>query len=536
MSNANTHIIKRQVLDIHTAVTTHSHQLQNDMRSFYYEKLLPLIEEACNQFDSGEVIRIDRLVIDLGEVSSKKMDDVFIRKFESKLQEQLSKALHVETQENVGVSGPTVKRIAQSTSDLELIASFLKTGILPWWKKEISLINLEAIFLEQLKKRPDEVKRFIASNSSNDIFLMRLQNQFSEKIMADILALFQSGKPDAERQFSIKLVQFFRQTIKDAGVHGAVGNRIEVTMIRFVIEHAGKLPQEKDLFEYLMTAVKGTAGISREDFSRTFFNATLFPSSKIKKEYDESFLARLKEILSASGFDSGLGKAYNQLLKKSSGAVEKTNAKEKNLTEKPAKKIKPIEKESLDISSASEEKKADKFSKQVNAEKIEEVYVQNAGLVLLWNYLPFYFKHVGLLTEGNFINDEARQRAAHLLQYVASGQSATPEFEMPLNKILCGIPLTETLEAGIDLTEKEKTETENMLQTVLDHWGALGKASSLALRQSFLCRAGMLVNEDNSWMLRVEESGIDILLNKIPWSYSIINFKWMEKPIYVSWR
>jgi len=72
----------------------------------------------------------------------------------------------------------------------------------------------------------------------------------------------------------------------------------------------------------------------------------------------------------------------------------------------------------------------------------------DAGLIILWPFLPRFFRSLGLLEDKQFVDEAAAHRAAGLLQYLADGQPEAPEYLLIFNKILCGLPWDEVLGFG----------------------------------------------------------------------------------------
>lgn len=165
-----------------------------------------------------------------------------------------------------------------------------------------------------------------------------------------------------------------------------------------------------------------------------------------------------------------------------------------------------------------------------------ESNVNNAGMVIIAPYVQRLFNILELTKDGTFIDEAAAERAVHLLQYVVSAQSHTPEYQLALNKLLCGIHGGVPIISGIEVTEHEKNVIEQMLNGVIQHWSALGKTSITGLRQTFLAREGQLSYADESWQLRIPPSTFDMLLDRLPWSFSMIRFPWMRAPLHVTWR
>lgn len=167
---------------------------------------------------------------------------------------------------------------------------------------------------------------------------------------------------------------------------------------------------------------------------------------------------------------------------------------------------------------------------------LEDIYIANAGLVLAAPYLPRLFDMLGLLQQSAFTDRQAAVRGVHMLQFLVDGSSFTPEYQLVLNKLLCGVKTGIPIEREVSLSEAETYQLEGLLQGMIQNWKSLGKTSVVGLRESFLQRQGHLQLRDDAWHLRVESKSFDMLLDQIPWSYSTIKYPWMDKVIYVEWR
>jgi Contractile injection system tape measure protein len=163
------------------------------------------------------------------------------------------------------------------------------------------------------------------------------------------------------------------------------------------------------------------------------------------------------------------------------------------------------------------------------------VFVENSGIVLLHPFLEMYFTELNLMDHKQFIDEGARNRAVILLHYLASGETQVAEFNLVLQKILCGMPLEETLPPAIELSEMETDESKKLLHTVTDYWAPLKNTSIEGLRNTFLQREGKLAQKENGWLLTVEQKTVDILLSKLPWGFSSIHLKWMKEILHVDW-
>jgi hypothetical protein len=168
----------------------------------------------------------------------------------------------------------------------------------------------------------------------------------------------------------------------------------------------------------------------------------------------------------------------------------------------------------------------------------EPFYIQNAGAVLLWPFLDRYFRTLGLLEQNDFRGEAERNRAIHLVQYLATGTLETAEHELLLNKILCGAPAEGPLDAVDPVTGEEESLSMQLLRGMIANWTKLRNTSIAGLRQSFLVREGRMLHRDSddAWSLTVSAKAYDMLLDSLPWRFSTIRLPWMQTVLHVKWR
>jgi len=157
---------------------------------------------------------------------------------------------------------------------------------------------------------------------------------------------------------------------------------------------------------------------------------------------------------------------------------------------------------------------------------------------LLHPFLPHCFKLTGYLNDTNaFKNRKQQYQAVYLLYYLATGhETLFDETELAMSKILCGLSVEQAMPISFTLSPKEKETANELLEVLISRWKKLGKTSPEVLRNSFLKRSGLLENKDKAYHLTMETSGVDALLDFIPWDIKMIKLPWLDQLIYVSWR
>jgi len=165
------------------------------------------------------------------------------------------------------------------------------------------------------------------------------------------------------------------------------------------------------------------------------------------------------------------------------------------------------------------------------------IYVDNAGVVLAGPYIPMLFDRLRLTRAGRFVDDHAVERAVHLLQFMVDGEEVpAPEHRLALNKLLCGLDFRIPLGREFRIEDHERETIESLLQAMIERWSIIGRTSVAGLRESFFQRQGALTAEPEAWRLKVQPRAFDMLIDQIPWGFTVQRMPWMAQVLYVDWR
>ncbi len=376
-----------------------------------------------------------------------------------------------------------VQQNSEESSEMEsdLFRYFLEYGYFPWWAKTESVMELENKIMGEnqipavasiLGNDPDKLKRLVFQFS--DTFLQTLvKNQNLIEFIKDLQQILSTFYRSTEVRNQLWLFVFYGLFFKNKSFE-----EVKIDIFKSTIDYF--LQSEKSVIS-----------------SKKLVNKVL----NELKIVDNAFLMKLQKAVQSIhlNIEKNLEKTISE--KKT---IKKTIKKSERKTE-----LKPDQK---------------------------EWYTINAGLVLLHPFFVLFFESLGLTEKNIFKDFHAKNQAALLLQYLATGKSQSFENELILNKILCDIPLSVPIEKDLILNEKIKAEAEQLLNAVIKHWSALKNTSPESLRNTFLQREGKLTkNENGSWNLFIQHATFDILISKLPWSISIIKLPWMKNMLQVEW-
>ncbi len=174
------------------------------------------------------------------------------------------------------------------------------------------------------------------------------------------------------------------------------------------------------------------------------------------------------------------------------------------------------------------------------AHNAEGIMVYNAGLVILWPFFTRFFRQLGLLDKGKWIDETAQMRAVFLLQYLVDFQewddnAAAPEHLLMFNKILCGLPIEAIVTLDAPLTDLEKEHAPIVLRSAMQNWKAMERTSIDGFQRSFLFREGLLSRRGEHWNLKVVKRTYDQILSQLEWSLSVIKLPYNDYFIYIEW-
>ncbi len=487
------HLIIKEILDFTFSEEQEAMSLQNEIRDIVVE----LEAELSDIFDRiagpNEYISLDKLEIDVGELDKDNLKEDLKRKITDQVENLLIQKVY---------------RIREGDQEEGEIKSIEQ-------QKVATLVDfMEYGFTSQMEQTPNEILSELIKEEHSSLFALK-------RIYTDFKWLKRAVK-QIKTSLLINLFQFlFDKSIDEAWIKA------------FVVVN----------------------GSRNNDVAWQIMMVQLLPAS----EFEKSKLEKMAELLELVIFglnvdlDTGYGMLHEvfytdsdridllqKLYQKFKDSNKYTRKKDKR-TESDvvaSKKASEVEEENEDAAYVKKKKQAIQSvgtGQETSIEIKDTIYIGNSGLVLLAAYLKPFFTALKYLEEGAFVSDEMREKAIHLLQFCASEANETPEYDLVLNKILCGLELESTIELSGNLSDFEKGEANDLLQSVADNWEAIGKTSAEGLRQTFLNREGALTLEDGFWLLRVEKITVDVLVEKLPWSIAVIKHPWMEIPLHVEW-
>jgi len=472
MNGVSKHIIKEAALDFRYNGHTNGFAFQREVKEWFNE-FSQALEQILNSLpEKDEAIFVDELEIEVQLNASDWKEQAT-----EKISRQLQDKLDLLTNGIVQSTGFQKKKQGRKFNDLFLF--YLLNGYLSWEISGIPLLQWN-----------EGLQQMIAAADKE--YVVRLKNVL---------------------QTSSSAVQRFSQSIPfQSAVH-----------LFSVLPKSNSVPQRKFLHDLQLFMKYASAnGLNKlKQMGYDVFLQSVCAEADLVNMKDEMLMllkkkdiayTRLIEAITSFDFQSEL---FRQLQIEVKDVVQH-KFKQRN---KPGAALPGI----------------GKSSDQFAADKMiaGEIYISDAGLVLVAAFLPIFFEKIAL-SQNNQITDF--NKAVCMIRFLATGSERMLEYELPLAKVLCGVDMGTAIDAeNFHLDTDMKTEADAVLSSVIEYWSILQNTSVSGLRESFLKRNGKLSYDGKDWLLQVEQQSYDMLIQHLPWNFSMIKLPWMNSLLKTEW-
>lgn len=530
----STHRIKRQIMDLQLARRALAPIIQDQASRVHKHRLLPLIDRICtNASPPGQIDRIQRIELDLGEISASELEDELVTRLSRALTEALQREITRNQRRSRASGGPPIA----IQSALELFAVFARTGQVPWWADGRQAGLLASNLTKLLRQAPTRIADLVVQLGDQPESLKRVAAAYDDRLLAELFGVL---APSA--RFS------------DISRHGS---------------ESAKPLTSAALATSLVAVVRSAAGALERTPDRTRAAAWHSALQVVSRDRRRSFEALCKEVLIVVALK--LGVTYRALVGQLCTAIggaaspttrgprcavvrviealdariprQKTGSQTESvsLSESPSisESLSESESESESVSiseslsespslSASEPRRPPEAPFDVSPfTAADEIYVHDSGLVLLSPFFGHFFRHVGLREDDQLRDRAARHRAVGLLHHLVTEAPAPTEYQVPLAKLLCGVALDDVIEFGDPISDAEAQECHRFIEAMIGHAPILNNMSVAGFRAGFLARDGVLAARHGEWLLRVEYESYDVVLDHLPWSVDWVKQPWM---------
>ena len=495
----NRHLIGKQVMELEVSSSKYAYTVQQAVSDMVWGRLEREMDDLFDKIvGSDEVVRLDSIEINLGEISLKKGgSDALVAYIVRQLEKKCSAAIrqiYLQRQLDASSLGEWAQ-MPLPRYHFGLWLHWLEHGVLPTYAISPNNDWLPGI-LETLALEDKAIVQLQALLKDRPMALNRLVLQHEEKDLRSLVELY-TGHPQNG------LLNFFTEVRQWIKRNPSIVKRL--------------------FFRDLETA------LWKSVFIQVILKRTKLESAELMEN-----LVRLPvmETITIDFVEGSIGerKKYAKVYPLLSKAFQKASPYRVEMMNKE-----PVAKEVVAQMETAEASQEIQDLENTDSQAFPQ-FLANAGMVLLHPFLRKFFEKLGLLEGSVFMDFDSQCKAVLLLHFLATGEENIFDYGLVLPKFLCAMPANLPLDHTLKLSVSEKEEGIHLLQAVIDHWGALGSTSPDGLREGFLQREGKLSKEQTGWKLQVEQKALDVLLDRLPWNLSMVKLPWMKELLYVEWR
>jgi hypothetical protein len=572
MTDGNNHLLQKVTFEIGLSSQDGAFEIQNRISSAFQSRILVELEKLFDKkINSNSVVTVDKLEINLGNLKSEQLEEDMLVAFEKEIEgflTALENEIFQKTNSNstsnitwsnnsgssshISVRWPVIDNahfeanvsiVEDSISLLEKITFMLENGMYPIsWTSGIKG-KLATVIAVILSEQPEGLINFIRARKNNSKIIQRLVLNLTREQLQYLAALL--GCP-----FSFELPSLITDLVSFLSSRS-------VTVSDFKGSRSLSMPQVEDhlwfrvLSYYVSREGNNVQSASHISDEKTVLLVRILLSEPIL--VNKIISARTTAVPSKGKRTNNSKLQTGKIRQAELGTAHSDNANDKLISHAVAlieqsvrdsdPNIANLDQTVLQAKNAYSIFETESGSEEATKTLFEEtgIYIGNAGLIILAQYLRALFNNLGLLDGKSFKDKEASIKAIHLLQFASGlenreGFEGYNEHDFVFNKVLCGLAIDEPVPESMEISDSEKDQVNELLNAVLNHWTMMQRSSIHALQTTFFQKQGRLSKNGPDWELLVErDSAVEILIDKLPWSIAMVKLPWNDFTIHTQW-
>ncbi len=486
--NTNTHTVQSLVFDIEIPHQAMAINIQERISHLTEQRLSETINRVLSEFEhKDQQITIHKITLDIGYLTNDEMFDELVENhLKKKLKEYLSEQLSIKKQDSANIT------ISDTNSSLiEQVLYFLKHGHLPWQARHENFNDINNLLIELQDNDPQAINRILTATRTDKNSIYRLVSHINDKNIKTIIKKSLLISTDQLNNL-LNEIYLVIDHIKQIGL-----NQINKQLTYQALLSLTERENPKHIF-------------------KEWLDKDIEPL--LKKEKNQQLLLIKKSVIESRKINKIQNTYKTIFIDFLSTNIGKKFITEYSTNEPYNKVIDPIN-----------------TKNKISLSSINYWYINNSGLILLWPYLGRYLKTIGLVNNSKFISTIAQQKALYELEYILHDPKEFHEYDLVLNKVLCGIKITATIEMQLKTGPINPKAGSSLLRSAIKNWPLITNTSIEGFKESFLSRAGKLIEHEKHWQLVIDRKGYDVLLEQLPYSLNAVKLPWMNKAIYVEW-
>ncbi len=533
--------IQKLVLEIKVDTEEEAQKINDNINEFIESYLLPELEKQLNTIvenDNQQTIKNDLIINKLNLTLNSNVSNLNNNlcknvgtQFKKELKKVIAEASSKERDLNKNEIYNFVKQNSkapfffnENSKQAAALLHFLKTGLRPWWADSKTMEGIfEINTLKALYKNNvfiGELTKLLRSSKPQKRLILQFTNSYKKALYNTLCKTNTNSTPAINNELFKKI-----ETLK----HSEIFLLWNVLFSSLYSSHITKTNNLKftQLVYHKISTIHNKSKAShnsqlKDDFMDHFTWKNL-NSLKENKTTEKPKLSKNPNDLNENKIDKT---KENHTFNGDTNTLNKqtTNDKQGQTLNEGTLDLFITEKSTLDTITNNN-------APEVNVE--EGQIFNHVGILLLYPFLKYFFNKIALLSNDNLLTDP--ELAVHILHYIVTGNTQSPECDMSFEKYLCNIHIETPINRERIITAEHKKEVALLFKAVKSNWSSIAQFSVIMIQNEFLKRPGKLIDINEGAKIIVERRGLDILMEKMDWGIGLIKLPWKDEFIYVNW-
>jgi hypothetical protein len=265
------HLVQKYIFDVEFNSESKAIPFQNQLMPYVKEKLLSLTDDIFNEESVDKSISIEKLTIDLGNISLINFEEEIYSLLKTRLRDKLRLLLagiDTEKQEE------QITYISTHKTGLEIIEFFLLNGALPWSaRRSGSDFSIKDLINRLVEEIPEQVKKLYDSLVIKEETRLRMVRQLDDQLLWMIIQLWAGSETEKMKSLYSDLIAVF---IKKPVVKRYFSEYREMVwqfILQEIILHKRYKQSHAEAVEKFISFVSAANKTSPENILILFYNA-----------------------------------------------------------------------------------------------------------------------------------------------------------------------------------------------------------------------------------------------------------------------
>ena len=221
---------------------------RSEIDDYLKNDLMVVVDEVFNEVvDSGIVIRMPNIEIDLGDIAYHEYKDEMPKRLRDKLISILS---DIRYRHKMGLAS-NGNIIDEKKAVEEQLFYYLINGHLPWFSHLTSASALEMVLNRVIESNPERIRSFIYKTTHKEAVIERLVNQFSDSALSQVFQLTSSYRTIEAQKYIAELRKLIQNREFPVQIDGIDTDNVISRVWRYLISTSISNTGEQITFEQL---------------------------------------------------------------------------------------------------------------------------------------------------------------------------------------------------------------------------------------------------------------------------------------------